>query len=98
MEFGTRINAEGYNIYISGPSGSGRTSYARSYLKDIAKSQKKPDDWCYVYNFRDQSSPLAIRLPNGRGRIFHQDMKELLELLQVEIPKAFRSEERRLFY
>jgi len=93
MEFGAKINAEGYNIYISGPSGSGRTSYAREYLKYIGKNQKKPDDWCYVFNFQDPSSPLAIRLPNGRGRMFYEDMKELLDVLQVEIPKAFSGEE-----
>ncbi|MDK2798809.1 MAG: hypothetical protein PWQ70_428 [Clostridiales bacterium] len=47
MEFGVKINVRGYNIYLSGPTGTGKTSYAEKYVKKLAQSEPVPDDWCY---------------------------------------------------
>lgn len=93
MEFGARIKTQGYNLYMSGISGTGKTTYAREFFQSMAKDQPTPDDWCYVYNFENPGSPIAIRLPNGQGRVFHQAAQELMEDLRVEIPKAFSTEE-----
>ncbi len=89
MKFGVHIRQKGYNIYMCGISGTGRTTYAKEYLGEIAKKQKSPDDWCYVYNFENPSQPIAINLPSGMGREFQEDIHELILLLQSEIVKAF---------
>ncbi|WP_129724936.1 Lon protease family protein [Xylanivirga thermophila] len=93
MEFGTKINRTGYNIYISGISGTGKTTYARDYISMIAKKQQIPDDWCYVYNFENPSQPTAISLPHGMGKIFTKDIKKLIIDVREEIVKAFRGED-----
>ena len=36
LEFGINVNVKGYNIYIEGPSGVGKTMYAKNYLESIA--------------------------------------------------------------
>ncbi|HOQ16913.1 MAG TPA: ATP-binding protein [Defluviitaleaceae bacterium] len=93
MEFGLNIKMRGYNIYMSGPTGSGKTSYAQSCIKDFAKNEPVPYDWCYVYNYSKPSNPIALRFPPGLGKEFRDDMNELIEYLLADIPKAFSSEE-----
>lgn len=40
MTFGLKINTRGYNIFMSGMTGTGKTSYAVNYIKKIAKNCK----------------------------------------------------------
>ena len=79
LEFGLNIEAKGYNIYLSGSTGTGKTSYVREFLKKKAKRKPVPKDWCYVYNFENPNQPLAISLPAGSGRVFVNDMEKLIK-------------------
>lgn len=89
FEFGLNIDAKGYHIYLSGSNGTGKTTFAKDYLKKYAKKKPVPCDWCYVYNFEDQNQPIAISLPAGLGKVFVSDMEELVKKVSVELPKAF---------
>ena len=93
IRFGLDITSPGYNIYVSGLTGTGKTTVIKRFLDDIASSMPTPDDWCYVYNFRDPNSPLAFSLPAGKARMFKYEMDDLVEHLKTEIPKAFESKE-----
>lgn len=93
MEFGLSIKMKGYNIYMSGPSGTGKTTYAKEIAKRFAKTESVPYDWCYVYNFDDSRKPTALRFKPGEGKEFKDDMKELVEMLNVEIPKVFSDDD-----
>ncbi len=93
MEFGLSIKMKGYNIYMSGPSGTGKTSYAKTIAEKFAKNEQVPYDWCYVYNFNDSRRPTALRFNPGEGKAFRDDMKELIELINIELPKVFSTED-----
>lgn len=93
MEFGLKIKRHCYNIFLTGPTGTGKNSYAQQLVHEVAMSEAVPDDWCYVYNFADPSQPLALRLPSGRGAHFVKDMQRLVESLKLEIPKAFDADD-----
>lgn len=93
MEFGLKIKTRGYNIFMSGMTGTGKTSYAHNYVKKIAKKSKVPDDWCYVHNFDNPNQPKAFNLPAGLGKVFQKDMEDFIKVLQLEITKAFDSED-----
>ncbi len=93
MEFGLRVQREGYNIFIAGPIGTGKATYAQSITKQIAKNEKVPDDWCYVYNFNNPEEPLALSFPVKEGKVFANTMYDLLDNLLMEIPRVFESEE-----
>ncbi len=93
IEFGLKIKRNDYNLYLSGLPGTGKTSYIRSYLKEIARSEPTPSDWFYVYNFKEPSKPRAISLPPGKGEEFSKDMEEFIGELKTELPKVFSSEE-----
>ncbi|MBO8434787.1 MAG: AAA family ATPase [Tyzzerella sp.] len=91
FDFGIMVKMKGYNIYMSGPSGTGKTTYAKMKAKEVAKSEPVPDDWCYVYNFENPERPKALRFATGKGKEFKEDMGELVELFNSEIQKAFNS-------
>ncbi|HHV79688.1 MAG TPA: AAA family ATPase [Firmicutes bacterium] len=93
MEFGLSCKGKGYNIFISGITGSGRTTYARKAVTRVAALQPTPGDWVYVYNFKDPDRPVSIPLPPGKAVEFAADMDELVEELRREVPKRFESED-----
>jgi lon-related putative ATP-dependent protease len=91
--FGLGIEYRGYNLYLAGPSGVGKTSSIKAILPQIAKNHPTPGDWCYVYNFEDSNLAKSINLPTGMGKVFKKNMDELLESLKADIPKAFESKQ-----
>jgi lon-related putative ATP-dependent protease len=93
IEFGLSLRSLGFNIYVLGDSGTGRTSAIRSFISQKAERETVPTDWCYVYNFAESAEPLAISLKPGQGSAFQKYMQGLVASLKVEIPKVFESKE-----
>lgn len=93
MEFGLNIDIKGYNLYLEGPTGIGKTIYARNKLEAIAKTKPVPDDWCYVYNFENPNEPITISLPAKMGKEFTNDMAQFIENIKVEIKTAFNNQD-----
>lgn len=91
MEFGLSMNAPGYNIFVLGSQGTGKSTYTQSVVSKIAAKANVPNDWCYINNFSEWDKPLAISLPSGKGKEFQKDMDKLIANLTVYIPKAFES-------
>ena len=92
LELGLEIDEPGFNIFISGPPGSGRNTAIRAYVDGIATEKAVPPDWGYVHNFEDPSQPIAISLPCGMMRNLRRDMDELVDTCRREIPRAFESD------
>ncbi len=89
MEFGLSMNAPGYNIFVLGPQGTGKSTYTQSVVSKVAKKGPIPNDWCYINNFSEWDKPLAISLPPGKGKEFQKDMDKLISNLTIYIPKQF---------
>jgi len=93
LKFGLNIENNGFNIYVSGYSGTGRTTSVKEFVQDIAKTKPTPYDWCYVNNFKDSYQPNAIKLPAGKGKCFQEDMKNFISSIRVLLPKTFESKD-----
>ncbi len=93
LKFGISVNYKGYNIYVSGHDGTGKTSTVRAILEDAAKTKSAPNDWVYVNNFENPENPTALELPPGMGRVLKKDMDMLVKVLLKEIPQAFESKD-----
>ncbi|MEJ6950497.1 Lon protease family protein [Natronospora cellulosivora (SeqCode)] len=93
IDLGLRLKQEGYNIFICGSTGTGKTTYAKTIAKKKSEKKEVPDDLAYVYNFKEKSKPNVLILPSGLGEEFKKDMKSVIEELEEEIPKALESEE-----
>lgn len=92
IDIGLLMDKKEYNIYISGPSGTGKTSYIINKIKDYAKTLPDPCDWCYVYNFKDSYKPLSIPLPTGTAPKFRDTLKDFINELFRKVPSSFDSE------
>lgn len=93
LRFGLDIPAAGFNIYVAGARGTGRTTAVRHFLKSVADERGVPDDWCYVNNFKNPYEPKALSVPNGQGFTLAQDIRRIVESAKEEIPEAFQSED-----
>lgn len=91
LEFGIAMERPGYNLYLAGDTGTGRTHYIREYLKPFAAHGKTPNDWLYVNNFETPSEPRCISLPHGMGKKFLRDIEQLIEELLASFPDAFEN-------
>lgn len=93
IEYGLEVDSRGYNLFLSGPPGSGRVTAAKNLAAKKAAEMPAPDDWCYVFNFDDHDRPNVIQLPGGMGRRFARDIEHLTIRVWSVVPKAFNSEE-----
>ena len=93
LEFGINVNVKGYNLYLEGPSGVGKTMYTKNYLDRISKKQKTPCDWCYIYNFDNPNEPIAVSLPAGQGKEFKNSMDGFIKEIKKDIKNTFSAED-----
>ena len=93
MRFGVTMGAPGYNVYVAGPTGTGKSTYINDILRREAARKPVPDDWCYLYNFANPDQPRVLSLPPGLGKGLQKDVEDLIKDLRVAIPKAFEGED-----
>ena len=93
LQFGINVDVKGYNIYIEGPSGVGKTMYAKNYLESISTKKKVPCDWCYIYNFQNPNEPIAVSLPAGQGKEFKESMDGFIKEVKKDIKKTFNADD-----
>ena len=93
LEFGINVDVKGNNIYLEGPSGVGKTMYAKNYLDKISLKKKMPNDWCYIYNFQNPNEPVAVSLPAGNGKEFQESMDGFIKEVKKDIKKTFNADD-----
>jgi lon-related putative ATP-dependent protease len=93
MRFGLDIRDQGFNIFVAGFPGTGRTTAVERFLEEIAVTKPVPMDWCYVHNFEDSYHPRAIHLQAGRAREFQKDIESLIKSVTHDIRAAFEGEQ-----
>lgn len=99
VKFGLEMNRPGYNIYVAGLTGTGKTSIVKAYVERLIREHEAregpyyPDDWCYVHNFTDPDRPQIVKLTQGKGKAFANQVTTLLQRLQEVLGKVFSSEE-----
>ncbi|WML34787.1 Lon-like protease helical domain-containing protein [Clostridium sp. OS1-26] len=92
IELGLNIDSKGYNIFISGKTGTGKTGYIVRKIEEYAKKMPTPKDWCYVYNFENPNNPIAISLNTSKANKFKEEMSLFIKYVEKEAPIYFNSE------
>jgi lon-related putative ATP-dependent protease len=95
LTFGLEMRGDGFNLFVAGPRGTGRSSTVDAYVRRLAASQPAPGDWCYVHNFKDATSPTALQLPSGRAKDLARDMRTLMDAVRRDLRRVFESREYR---
>ena len=92
IQTGLDIKSLGYNIFITGMVGTGRTTTIKQLLEQLEKGEKIPDDILYVNNFKNPDEPALITLPTGQGKLFNEAMEKLIDMLRTSIPNLLKSQ------
>lgn len=93
LKFGLNVDIKGYNLYLEGPDGVGKTAYTKNYLNKIAPKKKTPYDWCYIYNFDNPNEPIAVSLQAGQGKEFKNTMDSFIKDIKVDIKNTFNNDD-----
>lgn len=91
LKYGLSMKRKGYNIFVSGVTGTGRNSYSYLVAKEYAKNKQKPNDWIYVYNFENSNCPKAISLDAGEGMKFKLNFENAIKDIELEMPRVLSS-------
>jgi len=91
LRLGLEIKHYGYNVFVTGFSGTGRMTTLKRLLREFQNRPAKLKDRCYVYNFHNPDEPILLTLDAGLGIKFRNDMDELIADLLKNIPAVFES-------
>ncbi|MCW8929561.1 MAG: AAA family ATPase [Gammaproteobacteria bacterium] len=93
IDFGMGMNHKGYNLFVLGSEGIGKTALIKKLLKKHYVNRKKTFDWCYVNNFEYPQHPRFLRLPAGTAKPLSETMEKMVKLISTLITVAFQSDE-----
>lgn len=93
LQFGLSVDIKGYNLYLEGPTGVGKTMYTKQYVHLVSSKKKTPSDWCYIYNFNNPNEPIAISLPAGKGKEFKDNMELFVKDIRKDLKNAFNNQD-----
>ncbi len=82
-----------YNVFVAGPSGSGRSTAVMGLVKRAASRRPTGSDLCYLHSFDDPYRPILLELPAGQGRTLEHDLDDLVARCRSEVPKVFEGAE-----
>lgn len=96
IRLGLRVEQPGYNVFIVGYTGTGRSTAVRKMLEDMGLEEgERPNDVCYVNNFKNNDRPRSLQFDAGQGAGFRDAMKDMIEQLRESIPQLVESDEMR---
>lgn len=92
IKLGLEVKSRGYNIFVSGLTGTGRTTTIQRLLRSMEKEKKELKDISYVYNFQTPEIPVCISVKAGEGVRFKKRMKQILHTLETHVPQELQSD------
>jgi lon-related putative ATP-dependent protease len=93
VQVGLAVHSRGYNIFVTGLPGTGRSTTISHLLKQLEHDDPRLKDVCYVHNFKKVDNPQAFIFTAGDGKRFKKDMEYLITSLRKVVPKIFMSED-----
>lgn len=93
LEFGLSVPSLGFNVFVTGLTGTGRMTAIELHLRPLAGDGEPPDDLLFVYNFARPEQPRLLRLAAGRGVVLRDRLERLLRDISKALPSMFEGEE-----
>ena len=92
LELGLGIRQRGYNIFVVGASGTGRTSTVERLLAEKAVKYETPSDVVLLYNFSDKDRPHSVNLPASFGSKLKKSYENLIDRVLASLEKSFEAD------
>ncbi len=91
LAFGTKLRKPGYNIFVTGSTGTGRHSAINKILENLDWEAPLKDIVC-VFNFSNPESPGILYLPAGRAKNFRNSLNNLITIVRKRIKSRIESD------
>ena len=92
LKIGVEMRSPGYNVFITGLSGTGKYTTLKKVLETIRPEAPELLDYVYVNNFKDPDRPRLLTFPAGNAKKFKSDLKQAINFLKERIPNALEQE------
>ncbi len=93
LKIGVKLKSPGYNIFVTGLSGTGKLTTIKKMLESIVpENVSELYDYAYVNNFKDEDRPLLLQFPAGIAKKFKRDLNRAIKFLQERIPQVLSTE------
>jgi len=92
LKIGVDLRAQGFNIFVTGLSGTGKFSTIKKMLESIRPNCTELHDYAYVNNFKDSDRPVLLSFPAGTAAKFKKDLGNAIKFLQEKIPQLLETE------
>ena len=92
IDFGLNMQDPGYNIFVTGLAGTGKSTIIGDLVNKHARNLPTPNDLCLVNNFKDEFRPKAIFVAPGKAIQLSKKMNRAVEGLKKELPEVFENE------
>jgi ATP-dependent Lon protease len=93
IQLGLKMHSKGFNIYVAGLPGTGRTTTVKHLLNTVQTGRAVPPDVVYVNNFKNPDMPRAMLLPAGQGCRLRRDMETLVINMRRNIAQIYESDD-----
>jgi lon-related putative ATP-dependent protease len=91
LRLGLEIKHTGYNVFVTGFSGTGRTTTIKRLLSEFKDKKVPLYDYCYLHNIENADQPFLIQLNAGQGNSLKKDIDGLLSEFLKSIPAIIES-------
>lgn len=91
-QFGLAIDQAGYNLFVLGEAGSGRSTLMMNAMQQAAAKRAAAPDLVFLYNFELPERPMALRLQPGHGRVLRTLLEEFSRHIAHDIPRKLDEE------
>ncbi len=92
LKIGVDLKSQGYNIFITGLSGTGKYTTIKRMLETISPQCPILSDYAYVNNFNDVDRPTLLTFPAGKAKKFKNDLNSAIKFFQENIPQVLEQE------
>lgn len=93
VTFGVGIHHQGFNLFVTGPQGSGRHEMTYAVVRERAAAEPAPSDWCYVNNFKRPHLPKAFAFPSGESAVFQKEIYGVVAALRATLPIVIEADD-----
>ncbi|MDP6424901.1 MAG: ATP-binding protein, partial [Planctomycetota bacterium] len=91
MQLGLELYGPGYNIFVSGLTGTRRGQGVKALIEEIRAVCRPVPDRLFVHNFDEPHRPKLVTLPRGLGGKLVADVDRFCRGLRATLPEAFGS-------
>ena len=85
LSLATRIDEEGYNVFVIGQSGTGRRTAITALLSQYKPQKDMLEDIAYACNFKNEAEPILLYFPYAKAKSFQKELQKAIKNIRGKV-------------